>query len=167
MLNRLQKRGQGTSSSPIVTRPASKSYKLVKTQAGATLVSNKTTTDMEVSRHPVRKQNEQKDDHRPRCTRCWNKGHVWTDCKAKTCSACKSSIEGFKFCTNYSTHAEKATRFVPKKLLDNNDDATKPSESSEAATAQQQINDLKRKLSAMQASITASEKRLKSEETKA
>lgn len=137
-------------------------YKLVKTQTGTTLVSSKATA-MAVSRNSVRK--EQQEDLKPRCTRCWNKGHAWADCKAKTCSACKTPIEGLKYCPRYQTHTEKATRFVPRKILDNTEDVGKSVENTDAAATSTQINDLKRKLSALQASLAA--KRLKtSEESK-
>jgi len=98
-----------------------------------------------------------------RCTRCWNKGHGWADCKAKTCSACKTSIDGHKFCPNYAKHNEKATRFVPKRLLD---EAGKEETAAGNAgnNSDSQIKDLKRKLSAMQASIDASAKKLKANE---
>jgi len=52
-----------------------------------------------------------------RCTKCWRTNHTWEKCNAKSCSQCGSAFNASPYCTNYATHKEPATRFVPRKFL--------------------------------------------------
>ena len=50
-----------------------------------------------------------------RCTKCWRKGHVWSDCHAGTCSICGRKIN-VTFCDGWQTHTEPGTRWIPLKF---------------------------------------------------
>jgi hypothetical protein len=48
-----------------------------------------------------------------RCTKCWRIGHVWSDCKAKVCSACNKPFNDMTYCANWESH-EDPFKWVPK-----------------------------------------------------
>lgn len=52
-----------------------------------------------------------------RCTRCWRPNHQWKQCTAKACGVCNHPFNGAKYCINYQSHEELATRWAPPHLL--------------------------------------------------
>jgi hypothetical protein len=76
----------------------------------------------------------------PRCTKCWRTGHKFNDCVARTCSICKTSIEGLDYCPKYKSHQERGTNFVPQFLLAKQhpaSDTTVPVPTTETLTVKQ------------------------------
>ena len=56
-----------------------------------------------------------------RCTKCWRKGHGWQECHAGACSVCGKKFQGEEYCTNWQSHSDPGTRWVPPKFRSNDD----------------------------------------------
>ena len=103
-----------------------------------------------------------------RCTRCWRTGHKWSECNAKTCSACENHtrIEGSKYCPQWETHKEKSTRYVPKSLLAKKDSSPKTSKTSQDASvpSKEQVEEARKAYQAMANAIKKDKKRKKEDD---
>jgi len=55
-----------------------------------------------------------------RCTRCWHKGHRWTDCHSTKCAVCGHLLNStMTYCPDYRNHTEPGTNWRYKKPVAN------------------------------------------------
>jgi len=71
-----------------------------------------------------------------RCSRCWNTGHSWDKCFAKSCRECGTTLEkDTTICPNHKAHKDPKTRWVPsglkRKADEKNDEVTKRKKTAE------------------------------------
>ena len=57
-----------------------------------------------------------------RCTKCWRKGHDWSECHAIACSICGKKFNG-PYCEGWQNHKEPGTRWIPRQFRTSGDES--------------------------------------------
>jgi len=67
-----------------------------------------------------------------RCTRCWFKGHSWSECHSKRCAVCGHSMNpNMTHCPDYNTHTEPGTNWIHESSVKTTGNTTNPPGSNE------------------------------------